>query len=162
MLKKKKSVVNGYSLKMVLILILFFVLISCGQNGISCKKSHSSAQKQNDSLNTFDKIDTTNKGFLGSEFAKIVLDGFLKDSTSNLSRANALIENKEDLISVAEPILFRIYGKQTILSERPYEIYQFGDYWIMLGTLQKDWKGGTFAFAINRKTCEIVGLNHGK
>lgn len=35
---------------------------------------------------------------------------------------DTLIPDKETAIAVAEPILFKYYGKQEIKSERPYEV----------------------------------------
>jgi hypothetical protein len=140
--------------KIVLILgILIFV---------SCNKSQRTGYYINDTLDKIEKIDTVNRVFVGSEYAKIELEGFLKDSAVNLFRDNILINSKKELISFAEPILFKIYGKGNIRSERPYEVYLFGDNWIMMGTLPIGSLGGTFSIVINRKTCEIIGITHGK
>jgi hypothetical protein len=32
----------------------------------------------------------------------------------------------------------------------------------MMGTLPKGSLGGTFSIVVNRKTCEILGISHGK
>lgn len=136
-----------------LIILLIFISCNSNQKGIT---------SSNDSLNTPIITDKTNKAFLGSDIAKKILERFTKDTTSNLLRGEVLINDKLQLISIAEPILFNIYGRELILEERPYEIYLFGDYWIMLGTLKGDTMGGTFSFAINRKTCEVIGISHGK
>ncbi len=139
------------------ILTLLFVISFFG-----CVKSSRIDNNKADSLTKIETIDSLNRVFIGPEFARIVLEGFLKDSTKNLLKGKVLIGNKEKLISIAEPILFDIYGRQEILDERPYEIYLFGDYWIMMGTLSEGWKGGTFTIIINRITCEVIGISHGK
>lgn len=73
-----------------------------------------------------------------------------------------LIENKFELIEYVEPILFRIYGKRNIIGERPYTVCLVGDYWFLCGSLPKNTLGGVFEITINRKTCEIIYLVHGK
>jgi hypothetical protein len=115
-----------------------------------------------DDLDSFVAIDSLNRLYSGEVIAKQELDKFLEDSTANLLRKEILIKDKRKLISVVEPILFDVYGKQKILEERPYEIYLFGDYWIMMGTLPNGMKGGTFTIVINRRTCEVKGISHGK
>ncbi len=106
--------------------------------------------------------DSLGRLFLGKDVAKTELEEFINDSKSSISKGRILIADKEMLISIAEPILFEIYGKEDIIAERPYEIYLFDDYWFMRGTLPTNTKGGTFSIAINRKTCEVIGISHGK
>jgi len=96
-----------------------------------------------------------------SEFSKKEIARYLNDPSANLLKGHVLINNQQDLISIAETILFRIYGKQHIIHERPYIINLIGDYWIMEGTLHTE-KGGTFCIVIDRKTCEVKGISHGK
>ena len=50
---------------------------------------------------------------------------------------DTLITDKETAIAMAEPLLFKIYGKEKIESERPYEIYLIDGYWYISGTLPK-------------------------
>jgi hypothetical protein len=139
--------------KILPILILSGLLIGCTKN------QKISRNKEVDSL---EKIDSSNKTFLGPGYAKLELERFLNDTTTNVLIGQVIINSKEKLIAIAEPILFDIYGRDNILKERPYEIYLFDDYWIMSGTLPKGWLGGTFSIVINRKTCEVVGVSHGK
>lgn len=140
--------------KTYLILLAFFLL--------SCSDSPKISNKTIDNPDSAERIDTLRKQFIGQENAKKILDAFITDTTRNLMNGRILINTKEELISFVEPILFRIYGKENILGEKPYEIYLFEDNWIMLGTLPEGWKGGTFAIAVNRKTCEIIGIRHEK
>jgi len=65
-------------------------------------------------------------------------------------------------ISVAEPILFSIYGKDNITKQRPYEIYFIDNYWVIAGTLPKGYLGGTFLIIIDSKDSEIIRITHGK
>ena len=43
---------------------------------------------------------------------------------------DTLIKDRETAIAVVEPILFKIYGKKNIISERPYESYLIDGYGI--------------------------------
>ena|ERR1035437_1780497 len=145
--------------KSICILILFSLLIFP-----SCKKSQSKLMRI---VNTNIILDTTNirnkeyRNFM-RKLVKEELDGFLKDSTNNLLRGEVLINDEKELIQLVEPILFKIYGKNKIIQERPYNAYLFRDYWMLTGTLPEGMKGGTFSIGINRKTCEVVGISHGK
>lgn len=87
---------------------------------------------------------------------------FITDTTANLMKGEILIKDSVTLFSIIEPILFDIYGKSTIQSERPYVMYLFGDDWIVIGSMIEGRKGGTFSIVINRKTCEIKGISHGE
>jgi hypothetical protein len=145
--------------KSIYILILFSLLIFP-----SCKKNQSKLMRI---VNTNIILDTTNirnkeyRNFM-RKLVKEELDGFLKDSTNNLLRGEVLINDEKELIQLVEPILFKIYGENKIIQERPYDAYLFGDYWMLTGTLPEGMKGGTFNIAINRRTCEVVGISHGK
>lgn len=99
---------------------------------------------------------------MGEINSKTQLDIFLKDSTTNLLNGKTLIADKQTLINITEPILFKIYGKENIIEQRPYEIYLFDDYWIMSGTIPQNMVGGTFTIALNKKTCKVIGITHGK
>ncbi len=75
---------------------------------------------------------------------------------------DTLINNKETAISIAEAIVFQIYGKENIIKERPYECYLIEGFWYITGTLQTDWLGGTFEIIINAKNGQVIKLTHGK
>jgi hypothetical protein len=130
---------------------MIFILFS------SCNYSHRNVK--NPYENSRDSIGRT---FLGEEIARDELAIFIKNRHANPLQGRVLIANKEMLISIAEPILFELFGKEDIISSRPYEAYLFEDYWIMMGTLPSGMKGGTFTIAINQKTCEVIGITHGK
>jgi len=75
---------------------------------------------------------------------------------------DTLIKDKVTAIAVAEPILFKIYGKKNIIDERPYECYLIDGYWYISGTLPKGWKGGVFEIIISSKDGRTIKLIHGK
>jgi len=141
------------------ILIILFILSSLG-----CKKNQSNKLEISNSKVFLDTNDIYNKKyrkFVG-KLEKEDLDKLLKDSTKKLFHERILINNENELVEMVEPILFRIYGKEMILNERPYDFYRFGDYWILTGTLPKKKLGGTFNIKINRKTCKVICIYHGK
>ena len=77
-----------------------------------------------------------------------------------------VIPDKATTIAVVEPILFRIYGKEHIIVERPYRIDLVDGYWIVSGTLKaplgKDVVGGTFLIILSAQDGHVIKLTHGK
>jgi hypothetical protein len=138
------------------------LVIVCAIFVLSCKDNKKYSSVDNNSKIIFNLSDSLKRGFDGEIYSKEQLHRFLSDSTSNLLNGEILINDKESLIEIAEPILYKVYGKEKIINQRPYEIYLFGDYWIMNGTLPRNMKGGTFSIALNRKTCKVIGIAHGK
>lgn len=72
------------------------------------------------------------------------------------------IKDKESLIRSAEPILFKTYGKEHILGEKPYVISFKDGIWVMDGTLLNGYKGGTFHIVINAKDGKVIKMIHYK
>ena len=75
---------------------------------------------------------------------------------------NTIINDSATAISIAEPILFTIFGKEHILSEKPYEAYFIEGYWYISGTIPINNKGGGFEIIINAKNCQVIRLTHYK
>ena len=98
---------------------------------------------------------------LGEEFAQRNVENAIKDK-SYQPFYDTLIKNKETAIAIAEPILFEIYGKKNIRSERPYECYLIDGYWYISGTLPKGTLGGVFEIIIYSKDARVVKIIHGK
>ena len=129
---------------------------------LSCNNRQRGSSNDNDSKLIFNHSDSSKRFFEGEKSAKKQLEKFLSDSTADLLKGEILINDKQTLIKIVEPILFKGYGRENIINQRPYEIYLFGDYWIMNGTMPVNMLGGTFTIAINRRTCKVVGITHGK
>jgi hypothetical protein len=143
--------------KSISILILFLLLMFP-----SCRKTQN---KQDASINSEEIIDSTvvklsQDTFSIAEINK--LEENYKKPRKELLGGIVIIKNTRDLVNIVEPILFSIYGKKNIVGERPYYAKLIGDYWEMSGSLPTASLGGTFFIVINRKTCEIVRLFHGK
>lgn len=119
--------------------LLTFSLIACGQT----------------------KVDRT---MLGKSYAEQELKSALTDKSQHnvIDNKTAIIKDSLTAINVAEPILFSIYGKNNIAKQRPYEIYFIDNYWVIGGTLPKEYLGGTFLIIIDSRDCKIIRITHGK
>lgn len=98
---------------------------------------------------------------MGKENAKQAVEKALNDKTYK-PFYDTLIKDDETAIGIAEPILFKIYGKKNIISEKPYECYLIEGYWYICGTLPKGWVGGVFEIIISSKDGKVLRLTHGK
>ena len=73
-----------------------------------------------------------------------------------------VIGDRATAIAVAEPILFKIYGKEHVLNEKPYNVDFVDGYWFIDGTLPSGSVGGTFFIILSSKDGRVVKLIHGK
>ncbi|OGS69964.1 MAG: hypothetical protein A3F91_11570 [Flavobacteria bacterium RIFCSPLOWO2_12_FULL_35_11] len=94
--------------------------------------------------------------------AEQLLDYALKNKSERKIMESPLIPKKENAINYAENILFELYGKENIIKEKPYQIHLINDYWIITGTLPKDWVGGVFEMVFDSWNGKILILEHGK
>lgn len=92
------------------------------------------------------------------------LDYALTDSTGHncIDNKRIIIKTKETAISVVEPILFDLYGKENIINQKPYKASNIRNYWIIEGSLPKDYLGGTFFIIVDSRNGEIIKITHGK
>jgi len=77
---------------------------------------------------------------LGKSYAEQELKSALTDKLQHnvIDNKTAIINDSLTAISIAESILFSIYGKNNITEQRPYEIYFRDNYWVITGTLPKE------------------------
>ncbi len=68
----------------------------------------------------------------------------------------------EDVIAVAEPALFSIYGDETVKKEMPYVIQKYKDKWFVHGYIPKNSLGGVFEIFIDAETSQIESVIHGE
>jgi hypothetical protein len=101
---------------------------------------------------------------LGKSYAENELKSALSDKTQHnvIDNKTVIIKDSSTAISVAEPILFSIYGKNNITQQRPYETYFIDNYWIIGGTLPKKSVGGTFLIIMDASNGRIIKITHGK
>ncbi|WP_411768793.1 YbbC/YhhH family protein [Winogradskyella sp. A3E31] len=96
------------------------------------------------------------------EYAKNQLELALKVDYDRTKMNFKLIPKKESAIIYAELILFEQYGKEQIEFEKPYHVYLIDDYWVIFGTLPKNYKGGVFELVFDSWNGKILRLSHGK
>ena len=157
-----------FYLKILLVLFTCLLLNSCK------RASHTVNSKRVDSIKidtiisiTVNNVDDTiinNKVYFGQKFAQNYIDKYLQNvkNENYLFNDTKLINDSKTLISVIEPILFKIYGRQNIINQRPYGIYKCNDYWFVIGSLNKGMDGGVFHLGIDSRNCKIVILFHDK
>ncbi|MCB2377986.1 YbbC/YhhH family protein [Hymenobacter sp. BT635] len=85
---------------------------------------------------------------------------YLRQEKSGFS--SVLLPDQATAVAVAEPIVFRVYGKANIVRQRPYEVYRIDGFWYISGTLPAGCDGGVFEIILNAKTSEVLKLTHGK
>ncbi|WP_330443664.1 NTF2 fold immunity protein [Flavobacterium sp. C4GT6] len=106
---------------------------------------------------------TNDRILLGIDHAKQELQEALQDNGHNIVNGkDVIIKDTVTAIDVAESILFEIYTKDNIIKQRPYEIHHIDNYWVINGTLQKGFRGGTFLCIIDDRTGEVLKITHGK
>lgn len=101
-----------------------------------------------------------NRGIIGEDSAKQTVKSILSEGMDKLP-VDTLIKDKETAIDIAEMFLFKLYGKATITSERPYECYLVDGYWFLRGTLPKNFTGDVFEVIMSAKDGRIYKISHG-
>ena len=87
----------------------------------------------------------------------------INDSTlHNAIGKDEIITDEKTAISIAEPLLFSVYGKENIVKQRPYKIGKVQNYWVISGSLPKPQIGGVFEIIIDSKNGQVIRLTHGE
>ena len=104
------------------------------------------------------------RSILGKENAEYQLREVIANNKLHnlINSENILIKNQDILIKIIEPILFEIYGDKNIEKQKPFEINDFVNHYVVNGTLEKNKKGGTFLIIIDKRNCQILKITHGK
>lgn len=89
-------------------------------------------------------------------------DSCVKKAYDRIQPEQKKLTKIEDVISVAEKVLFPIFGEEKIKGEQPYNIFKYKNKWIVNGSLPEGWDGGTFEIIINADTSKIESLIHYK
>ena len=99
----------------------------------------------------------------GKDFAKKEIKKLTNDSSQyNSINKKLLLANKKSAINFADSVLFKEYGKENILGEKPYEIYLIDNYWWIKGTMLKQSVGGTCKLVVNAVDKKVIWINHQK
>jgi NTF2 fold immunity protein len=101
---------------------------------------------------------------LGKKYAEEELKSSLTDTTKHnvLKSETLIIKDSLTATTIAESILFGIYGKGNITKQKPYEVYHIENYWLLKGTLPKDSHGGTFFIILDARNSQTIRISHGK
>jgi len=110
------------------------------------------------------KPKTEERLIIGEAYAKKALNHALYNNMQhNLVDGKTLIvKDSTAAIQIAEAILFPIYSKESIVKQRPYEVYQIDDYWVIFGTLPLEYRGGTFQIIIDARNAQVLQITHGR
>jgi NTF2 fold immunity protein of polymorphic toxin system component len=101
------------------------------------------------------------------EDARRIIKEALTNKNNKQILVDSVVGDKETAIAVAEPILFKIYGKDHILGEKPYLIELVDGYWLISGLLPKAKPGqlifgDTFFIILSAKDGRVIKLVHYK
>jgi hypothetical protein len=67
------------------------------------------------------------------------------------------VPDKETAIKIAEVVLFRLYGEQNIIAQRPYVSVEDENIWWVCGTVHSE-LGSEFKIAISKQTAAVLYL----
>ena len=97
------------------------------------------------------------------EQAKVILNETISDTKlHNVIGNKPILTDQEKAVNFSEMVLFDIYGKRNIEKQKPYDVYNIDEYWLISGTLPKGKLGGNFLIIIDSRNYEIIRLTHGK
>ncbi|WP_298321353.1 NTF2 fold immunity protein [uncultured Aquimarina sp.] len=99
---------------------------------------------------------------MGKDYAEKHLMLALKNNADRTKMNEKLIPKKAGAIKYAELILFEKYKKENIEFQKPYQVYLIDDYWVIFGTLPKNYKGGVFSIVFDSWNGKIMRLTHSK
>ncbi|GHC65385.1 NTF2 fold immunity protein [Ulvibacter litoralis] len=102
------------------------------------------------------------RNILDKTYADELLSKALSFKTDTTKTYQPIIATEEKAIKYAELFMFDRYGKETIEFEKPYQVYLIDNYWIIFGTLPKNYRGGVFEIVFDSRNGKIIMFGHGK
>lgn len=101
---------------------------------------------------------------MGKKYAEEELKFALSDTANHnvINTKATIIKDSLTATTIAETVLFEIYGKANIIKQKPYEVYHIDNYWFLKGTLPKGSLGGTFLIIMDDRNSQIIKITHGK
>ncbi len=85
-----------------------------------------------------------------------------KGEHHDVRKLREMVSSKETAIALAITVWIPIYGKEKIEKEAPYQVIRVDDCWVVTGSLEKGWKGGTAQAVINAADGCFLNVTHGK
>ncbi len=80
----------------------------------------------------------------------------------SVSPTNGVVPDTQTAVAVAEAILIPIYGRDKILSERPFQATLEGGVWTVVGTLPPGLLGGVAIVEISKSDGSVRRISHGR
>jgi len=74
--------------------------------------------------------------------------------------AHGLVPDEKTAISIAEAILYPIYGEETVKRERPFAAHLNNGVWTVIGYLPPGMMGGTAVVRVAQRDGRILFVNH--
>ena len=71
---------------------------------------------------------------------------------------DGLVPDKDTAIKIAEVILFRLYGQENTIRQKPYVVTKDENIWWVCGTGKEGELGSLFKIAISQQTAAILYL----
>lgn len=113
-------------------------------------------------VNSNSKVFDNNTVLTDSIF-KIVETPINYSEFNNIYKEEGYVPNAEMAVSIAETILFNIYTKESIINQRPYNVYlQDNAIWCIEGVLPQNLEGGVFYIEISKDNGAVLKRLHTK
>jgi len=78
------------------------------------------------------------------------------------SPREGFVPDEKTAIRVAEAVLSSIYSDERIQAQRPFSAKLERGVWVVTGHLPEGSDGGVAEIKIDKKTCEVLHVTHGK
>jgi hypothetical protein len=78
-----------------------------------------------------------------------------------LTHSRRKVPDERTAVTIAEAILFPIYGEKNIRDQRPYVVKHAEGKWTIDGILPQGMVGGTFHIVIRQRDAQILEIGHG-
>ena len=134
-------------------------LLLCLSLSLACNTSTTNTVALSKVDNPEQKV--VNHSILGEENARRQLKEALNGEGQKFT-FDTMVKNSVTAVAIAEPLLFEVFGKQQVLSEKPYEVYLIDGYWYISGTIPTGYKGGGFEIIFSAKNGQVIRLTHYK
>ncbi len=111
----------------------------------------------------FAQTDSSAKQWFQSYYSTKYLNEVLKKKQFNYEPPNGVVPDSETAIDLAVVFLSKIYGKETIQQEKPFNAVFRDGYWVVYGSLPRGYQvGGVAVIVIKKKNGEIINISHDK
>ncbi|MCC9043947.1 YbbC/YhhH family protein [Myroides sp. M-43] len=100
------------------------------------------------------------------QFLKIengLIESTYYETVENIPPIDGFIPNDSTAVRIAETMLYKVYGENNIVRQRPYNIALKQDsIWCIQGNLPEGWEGGVFYIELNKNNGKVEKMFHDK